>query len=271
MKKTVIDCHSHSIYSPDGKDSVAAMCSRALELGISVYGLSDHCEIDRYEVQSYAERLQNSWKAMQEQKELFAGRGITLLAGVEIGQSLTNFPLAQKVSSQSPDFVLYSLHRTSRTDDFYLLDYDKEYASPESRKNLLDLYYTELLEMAQKGDYDILAHLSYPLRYIAHLGITLETQKERIDEILRTLIRRGKALEINTSGLRREDGFPMPDFDTIRRFRELGGELLSIGSDAHMVPHLGIGIETACQMAEQAGFQYLTYFEKRIPKQIPLF
>ena len=103
---------------------------------------------------------------------------------------------------------------------------------------------------------------------VKHLGITLEAQTDLLDEILRTLAQRGKALEINTSGLRQEGGFTMPDFDTVKRFRELGGELLSIGSDAHTVPHLGIGLETAHQMAKQAGFRYLTYFEGRTPKHL---
>ena len=270
MTTPLLDCHSHSAFSPDGRDAVNEMCARAIDLGITVYGLSDHCEIDRFQEQGYQDRLTHSWNAMLEQKTKLSGRGITLLAGVEIGQALTDFPLAQEISARTPDFVLYSPHRTRGIDDFYLLDFEHEYASPASRKALLDTYYTELLEMAQTGDYDILAHLSYPLRYISHLGITLEAQADLLDEILRTLAQRGKALEINTSGLRQEGGFTMPDFDTVKRFRELGGELLSIGSDAHTVPHLGIGLETAHQVAKQAGFRYLTYFEGRTLKHLPI-
>ncbi len=265
-----IDCHSHSEFSPDGKDSVAAMCDRALELGVSVYGLSDHCEIDYYEVQSYEKRLQKSWAAMRQQKERFADKKMKLLAGVEIGQTLKNPVLAAKVAAQAPDFVLLSLHRTRNIADFSFLDYTTQYASPESRKALLDTYYSELLEMACESDYDILAHLSYPLRYMSHLGVTIDEQAELIDEILRTLVRRGKALEINTSGLRAKDGFTMPDYSIVCRFHKLGGEFLSIGSDAHCAAHLGVGLQTACEMAEKAGFRFLTYFEKRQAQPLAL-
>ena len=85
-----------------------------------------------------------------------------------------------------------------------------------------------------------------------------------------TLIANGKALEINTSGLRQPIGKTMPTENYVRRFRELGGEFLTLGSDAHFTEHVGAGIDEGYAIAESCGFEYVTYFENRKPVQVKI-
>ena len=94
---------------------------------------------------------------------------------------------------------------------------------------------------------------------------------DQIDLVLRTLAQNGKALEINTSGLRGPIGEASPTLKYVKRFRELGGEFVTLGSDAHSVEELGEGIPEAMEMASQAGFSYFTFYKKRQPRLLQIY
>ena len=93
---------------------------------------------------------------------------------------------------------------------------------------------------------------------------------EIIDEILQTLIRNGKSLEINTAGLRQPIGVTSPDESIVRRYKELGGKLITIGSDAHYAEHLGAGIEQGYELALKCGFDSVAVYQRRMPTMIPI-
>ena len=138
---------------------------------------------------------------------------------------------------------------------------------------ILTRYFEEILELCQWGQFDSLAHLTYPLRYITgqyHIPVDLSRYDSIIDEILRTLAQKGLGLEINTAGLRREIGQTAPTLPYIKRFRQLGGEILTFGSDAHRAQDLGAGLDTAIEMAKEAGFSYFAFFKKRDPRMLSL-
>ena len=98
----------------------------------------------------------------------------------------------------------------------------------------------------------------------------LAKHQEAIDQIFRALIDAGKALEVNTSGYRQKIGRPLPDLPLVRRYRELGGELVTLGSDAHSTQDLGKGIEEGMEMLQEAGFRYVALYEQRKPILLPL-
>ena len=100
--------------------------------------------------------------------------------------------------------------------------------------------------------------------------IELERYNEITDEIFKVLVANGKALEINTSGLRQPIGKTMPTENYVRRFKELGGEFLTLGSDAHFTQHVGAGIDEGYAIAERCGFEYVTYFENRKPVKVKI-
>ena len=91
-----------------------------------------------------------------------------------------------------------------------------------------------------------------------------------LEEILRTLIEKGKGLECNTNGLRVGLGAPNPSLEILKRYREMGGEILTIGSDSHFPEYLGYGFDRVGDMLKSCGFQYYTVFVNRKPEFLPL-
>ena len=139
--------------------------------------------------------------------------------------------------------------------------------------DLLDRYFAELEETAAFPHFDSLSHLTYPLRYIvAGTGKMpdLSIHQSRIDNIFKILIKNNKALEINVSGLFRELKTTLPDESLVRRYRELGGELITIGTDAHSAEMVGKGIEQGIEVAKKAGFKSYAIFEKHCPVMIKI-
>lgn len=98
----------------------------------------------------------------------------------------------------------------------------------------------------------------------------MDEYEDIIKEIFATLIKNGKGIEINTSGLRQKIGKPLPDLYYVKMFREMGGEILTIGSDAHCTADLGKGINEGIEIAKQAGFDKVAFFKKRTPQFIAI-
>lgn len=172
------------------------------------------------------------------------------------------------------DFVIGSLHNTIGDPDYYFMDYaqmtdDEIYGSFQK-------YYRELLDLAEQGDFDSLGHITYPYRYLnearrqREILVRPENFDADADAVFEALIRRGKALELNTGSILRTEADRALNARYIKRYRELGGELVTIGSDAHSPDRVGSGWEAACGILRDAGLQHTAYFEKRKPFQAPL-
>ena len=260
------DLHTHCTLSFDGRSSAQDMVKRAVELGIKYYALTDHVDLGDHADPDFD--LEATVNGAKEQlpalRERYAGC-IDFLYGVELGQALHEPELAKKLLTENGyDFVIGSIHNIRGHDDFYFLDYTKLDVNA-----LLDAYFGELLETAETADFDVMAHITYPLRYIVgEYGIRVDMGRFStvIDEILRTIIKNGRGIEINTSGLRQKIGKTMPDADIVRRYRELGGEILTIGSDAHCTDDLGKGIPEGADIAKSAGFDRIAVFRHRRPE-----
>ena len=138
---------------------------------------------------------------------------------------------------------------------------------------ILNEYFDEILKMIEWGNFDILAHLDYPIRYIVGVKkypLDFSKFSGKVDEILKLLAEKNKALEINTSGLRQPLGRVLPGEDIVRRFKELGGEMVTVGSDAHFDYDVGAGVEEGMNIAKRCGFDSVTLFQHRTPIQIPI-
>lgn len=270
MERIPFDLHTHSRFSFDGEDGAEDMIRRAAALGMTHYALTDHIEVNQFFDPEYGmeESAAQAAKTLPALKEKYAGE-IVFLYGVELGQPHHDPALAEKILAGNPcDFVIGSCHMLRGYEDFYFLDYRKN-----PPKKLLPLYFEEVLEMAETADFDVLGHLTYPLRYIeGDYGIAVDMKKYGavIDEIFRTLIRRGKGIEINTSGFRQKIGKALPDLPYIKRYRALGGEILTIGSDAHKTADLGKNIPDGIRLAKEAGFDRIAVFRGRRAEFIPI-
>ena len=266
---TLCDMHTHSHHSFDAKNSVDEMCRAAIGRGLAAMAVTDHCEAPfiRFgadcEFGCFDEQIPASFAAATEAQERYAGR-LRVLRGMELGEPMHDRSATEHALGYGDfDFVLASVHNLKNMQDFYYMNY-----SGVDIPWLLGRYFDELCETAAFAHFDSLSHLTYPLRYVvAGTGKMpdLSLHREQIDTIFKILIKNKKALEINVSGLFRELKCTLPDEPLVRRFRELGGEYITIGTDAHSADMVGKGIEQGVAVAKRAGFSRYAVYEKHQP------
>ena len=263
------DYHSHSLVSFDGEASMADIARAALDAGLNELCITDHCDFldqDGVPVRTY------DWaKALDqfEEAECFHHRDdFSLRLGLEFGMPYLDPAAAERICSQPLlDFVLGSVHNLSPERggiDFYYADYSTAAACREA----LDDYFASLSLLAESDFYDVLAHIIYPLRYMrpADGPVTLEGFEDRLDALLRTAICRGKGMEVNTwCGRTVADWLPL-----LKRYRALGGEIVTVGSEAHAPANVGKGVPQAFDLLREAGFRYVTVFRRRKPEFVPI-
>lgn len=270
------DCHTHTCISPDSEALLTDMIRKAQDIGLSAYAVTDHVELCRWYPQGYyaapprneedffdyAARFEQAMAQNAAARELT--RGLTFVSGIELGEPDADFGLASSVCrDQRLDFVIASLHELPGKLDFYFLDY-----AQENVPALLQEYFTELLKIAEWGGFDVLGHITYPLRYIegdAGIPVDMAQYRDIIAEIFRAVIRQGKGIELNTSGYRQTYGKPFPDAALLRLYRDLGGRILTLGSDAHRPEDVGSGIAEGAELARSVGFDRIAVYRRHDP------
>ena len=267
-----MDCHTHTGISPDGSGTVAGHIAQAEKLELPVLALTEHVEMNRYFPQAhYGTEPRNEWEIFDHAAvlEQAAANGLTLLCGMEMGQPNADFGLSESVSRDMRlDFIIASLHELLDKPDFFCLDYTQE-----NIPLLMEQYFSQLYDICRWGHFDVLGHLTYPLRYIegeAGIPVPLEPYAEQIRCCFRALAENGKGIELNTSGYRQKYGKPFPTLEYLKLYREMGGEVLTFGSDAHCAEDLTKGIAEGVALAKAAGFTRACYFVKRKPVFITL-
>jgi len=262
----IIDTHVHSNFSFDGENTPREMIEKGLELGLYAMTFTDHADMNTYFDPYYKDSLlmPQGKAAIPPLIDEYAGR-IKLGFGVELGQYIQDIPLAERIIAEYGfDYIIGSTHNVKDHEDFYFMDFTKHDA-----EKFVRLYLEETLEMAQQADIDVIGHLTYPLRYITgtyNVEVDMTQYDEIMRELLKTAAERGLGLEINTGGLRKADYKKAdPGLEYVRLFRELGGEILTIGSDAHRISDLAANFSDGAEIAKAAGFKQIAYFEKRKP------
>ena len=260
----LFDYHTHNEISFDSEATLLDHCESALQKGLSEIALTNHYELDMVLLgTAEAPDLEKEEVLLLEAKERFAGR-LNVLRGIEIGQPVYDLEAARAlVSRREYDVVLGSQHNGKGNLDFYFMDF-KQF-SDDSLKELWDSYLQDLLTIAREGEADVLTHILYPLRYVEkQRQYCFPATKEAFEPIFKALIERGLALEINTSAVRKGAlAEPDPCMELLSFYRSLGGEYITLGSDAHFSFDVGANIKEAVALAEGAGFSYLTRFRNR--------
>lgn len=269
MYQRKLDLHVHTDNSPDGNHSPMFICERAEFDGMRAIALTDHCEVDAYKTEHYNKRVQQAYFECSKAQSAFCGK-VLVLRGIELGQPHYDKATAAAIlGKREYDVVIGSVHNLRGRADFYFTESFK----PEEVHALLTEYFDELLNMLEWGNFDVLAHLTYPLRYFyakSGISVDLDAYKSQIDEILKRAAETDKALEINTAGLRQPIGKLSPEFETVKRFHELGGKYVTYGSDAHYAEDVGKGMAEAYDVMLAAGFAELTMFQQRTPLQMKI-
>lgn len=270
-----IDCHTHTQFSVDSEADIRAMIERAIALDLAAYAITDHCECSTWYPKEhytetecfdhfhYAADFERSLQAVTALKEEY-GQKINLICGTELGQATHDMEAAEKaVSDERLDFTIGSLHQLRGEKDFYYIDYQE--MTEDEILSLLNRYFHEIYELCKWGKFDVLGHLTYSMRYMKR-RFGIEPDISRFDEIIaesfRELIAKDKGIEINTSGLRQGFGDCFPSLKYVKLFRDLGGRLVTVGSDAHNVEDLGKNIADGFAIARAAGFDRVCYFKK---------
>lgn len=264
-----VDSHMHCEASEDSEMPIASIFAAALAKGLTAVAVTDHVELVDYINGAYDVAYRQSWDLMA---SAVAPDGLRLLKGIELGEPCFDLPLAERLlSSHSYDFVLASQHRLSdELPDYYFIDYSSW--SDARIEAEMTRYFKAVLEIVKWNGFDSLAHLTYPFRYLPEKWRSGDYRPFQtvIDEILGRLAENGKSLEINTSGIRKGLGVTSPDLPLIKRFYELGGRHITIGSDAHREWEVGADLDEAAALAQTAGFESLTMYIARTPHTIAL-
>jgi histidinol-phosphatase (PHP family) len=265
--RAYVDLHVHSTCSADGRSSIADHARRAAALGLAEVGFCEHQDFDRRD-QHYLyldpERYGREIAAAGE-----AVPGVGLRQGIEITyQGGLEDEIRAWLAGWPGDYVVASVHLVDYADGWAIVSEEGAalpYFEAHSQRQVYLPYFEELLRAARSGLGNVLGHFDLVKRYgVACFGpFEPAAFAEEIRAVLRAAVEAGAGLEINMSGLRQSPGEPYPALTVLGWYRELGGEILTVGSDAHHVDDLGDGVAEALDLVRAAGFRAIATFEGR--------
>ena len=267
------DQHIHCDCSPDSETPLRVMAEAARDHGMNMVLFTDHvdmCNASTGAVEPYWPGCAPKMAAAYRDILADPPEGIEVRFGMELGE-IHHCPEVARQAASRPelDMVLGSLHNLRGMMDFYYYPYASEQECDELNRK----YLAELLEMCEYDCFDVMAHVGYTSRYMRRRGfstcVTAENYHDELAAIFRRLIEQGRGIEVNASGLR-EGGTTFPEESALRLYRELGGEILSVGSDGHDPAAAGVGIREAVELIRSLGFGYITAYKKRKPEFIKL-
>lgn len=259
------DLHMHTNFSNDSETPPEEMVKGAISKGLKTICFTDHYDKDIYGggVEEVID-TDRYFKVMEALREKYRDR-ITILIGIEIGLQPHLGPhYAELVRNRPYDFVVGSVHAIQGKDLYYNKAFFEIHTDEEGYRIILK----EMLEDAKAiADFDVMGHIDYMVRYGTHQARDYSYAKfaDEIDAILMYLIDHGKGIEMNMSGFKYGLGFCHPHPDIIKRYRELGGEIITVGADAHQPDHIAYDYYKAEDILKDCGFTYYTEFMERRP------
>jgi histidinol-phosphatase (PHP family) len=262
----LVDYHCHTSFSSDCDAPMPDQCRAALYNGVRQIAFTEHEDYNPEDSTSFYFKHEAYMCELARCRNQF-GDQLAIRAGIEISEPHVHRARAADVLGQHDwDVVLGSLHWlpggiNTFEDRFFTYWGDWRRSFRE--------YFTEMIALARDGDFDILSHIDYPARYgTRHFNGEYDIQdyEDVIREVLRQVIARGKGIEINTSPWRRGLPNPNPPSIVVRWYREMGGEILTLGSDSHAPKDVGAGIARAMDIARTAGFDRIAVYVRREPQ-----
>lgn len=267
------DCHIHSSFSGDSEASMEEMIRKGISLGLKTMCFTEHQDFDYPDSPEgpgsiFLLNTDSYLYDLARLKEKYAGQ-IRLLFGVELGlQPEVMRQNAVYARSYDFDFIIGSSHVCHGKDPYYPAFYEGR-----SENQAYLEYFESILENIRKfSNFDVYGHLDYVVRYgpDRDRNYSYEKYKDVLDAILELLLEKEKGLELNTGGLKSGMRDFHPCADVLKRYRELGGEIITVGSDAHDAEHLAGHFDRAAEALKACGFRYYTIFEKRVTEFVRL-
>jgi histidinol-phosphatase (PHP family) len=263
------DTHMHTNFSGDSDALPQDMVQAAITRGLSGICLTDHEDLDYpYDDVNFDLDLAAYEQAVRQLQGAY-GRQIEILYGIELGlQPHLADRHSAIVSSHAYDYVIGSSHLVHGKDPYY-----PSYYENRTEREAYEEYFRSILEniSAWKG-FDVYGHIDYVVRYGPNrdADYSYAAYRELIDPILTALIDAGKGIEVNTAGWKYGLSQPNPCADILRRYRELGGEIITTGADAHKPEHIAYDFQRLPDLLKSCGFRYYTIFRQRRPVFLPL-
>lgn len=263
------DMHMHCHFSGDSEANPIDIAQKAYDIGLQGICFTDHLDIDYKEEPGLFDLDIPSYKMeIADVKKKFFDK-LDIGWGIELGlQPYLAERNNQVIKENDFDFVIGSTHVVKQVDIYY-----PSYYEGRTEDECYREYFEETLKNAQSNvDFDVYGHLDYVVRYGPNKNkyYSYEKFSDVIDEILRTLIGKGKGLELNTGGFKYGLGHAHPTMNTLKRYKELGGEIITIGSDGHAPEQIAWDFNKAPDILKEAGFEYFTVFKNRKAEFIKL-
>ena len=260
------DYHTHSRVSPDAFSSMTEMAEAAIRQGLQEICFTDHVEPIWFG--STAPRKTYDWVPLTEEfraAQAAVGDRIRLRLGVELGDAVWDLDRSQAIMARAPalDFVIGSIHILSEQmdgRDLYSLAPRDE---AETQACLAD-YLCQIQRLARWGGFHVLGHLTLPLRYLNEnrgMHVSFDGFEAEMEDIFRTIIPKGIGIELNTN----RGNTPLPDAKWLKLYRGMGGEVITLGTDAHAPAAVGCAIREGQALLRECGFRRFCTFRQGQP------
>lgn len=262
------DFHLHTSFSGDSDTPMEEMILQGIRMGLTAMCFTEHNDFDyplppEMSANVFELNADAYLYDLLKYREKYADK-INLLFGVELGlQPSVARQNAILAKSYDFDFIIGSSHVCNGNDPYYPFFYEGR-----SEEEAYMEYFNSILENLKTfSNFDVYGHLDYVVRYGPNRdsNYSYEKYKDILDQILRLIIEKGKGIEVNTGGIKSGLKDLHPCMGILKRYKELGGEIITIGSDAHTSERIAEHFQRANDCLQECGFKYYTIFEKRIP------
>lgn len=277
------DNHVHTYFSTDSDTPMEDMLNTAIDKGFTSICFTDHMDYNFPSDSDIPEFLLDVDSYFEEMKRLITKYSdkIKIRKGIELGLKKDCLDKCLSLTKHYPfDFVIGSTHLVDNVDPYY----NKFWEGTNEKNGILRYYKTTLNNVNLGADFDVYGHIDYIIRYTPkmkklkaqglvddnYINRLLSDSMDIIEEILKTLIYEGKGIEINTAGFKYGLGHPNPHEKVLKLYHELGGEIITIGSDAHECKHIAYDFEKVPEILKKCGFRYYSEFTDRKPEMLKI-
>lgn len=260
------DYHTHTTCSPDARNSMAEMAQAAVAAGLDEICFTDHIEPLEWNV-TIPKTGDYDWTKLERSfaaARAAVGGAVEMRLGVELGDAPWDFAWAERQLERAPelDFIIGSIHSLPPPADCNLALFTPA-DEAEARAGMAD-YLDRVEQMVRWGKFQVVGHLTLPLRYLNErrgFHLTFDGFEAEIEAILRRVIQQGMGIEVNTN----HGNAPLPDGKWLRMYRQLGGEIVTLGTDAHRTAGVGCAIRENQELLRQCGFRRFCTFDRQKP------
>lgn len=267
------DMHTHSENSHDSVCKIEAMYKSQTENGTEIFAVTDHFDTASFKDYDVFTPIKNAAKTVEDLNEKAKANEL-ILKGIEISEGFWYPDVMEKaINMLDYDVIIGSVHLVKYKNLTYAyskIDFSK--LTKQTVIEYVDAYFDDMIRMIKTMDFDILAHLTCPLRYIKgkyNIDIDLGVYEDKINKILSLIIEKEIALEVNTSSYDMLNDF-MPGKSIIKKYYDMGGYLLTLGSDAHISKGASKAFDMAIKEVKKIGFKSIYYYKNRKPFELKI-